>query len=582
MTEKKMGRIEALGKFWPYMKPHLGAITISLLLSIPMAAVKISPAPAVKYLTDNILVNKNETALFWLPFGIVAVFAVNFIIRFLHFYLIRAASTSVIQTLRNEVYSHLLKLSMGYFGEAQAGMLLSQVINDVQNIVRALSSIVNLVREPIIFLCLMGYALYLNWSLALLTLIITPLVALLLGNTGKHAKRYSAKILERMGDLSSLLVESFAGMRVIQAFGLEAYMRGQFMRRNRDLTRTSLKAIRVEEMSHPGIELISGIAIALVLYYGGKEVLAGKMTTGDVFAFFTSFGLMVQPLRTFNELNITFHQCAAAAENIFKILNLSPEVMDAPTATKLANFQNAIEFQGVDFQYNESRKILRNFSLKIKKGEIIALVGASGAGKTTVLSMIPRFFDPQNGKILIDDIDIRSVTLQSLREQIALVTQEVFLFHDTIRSNIKAGRHSISDEKMIEAAKAAQAYDYIQRLPQKWDTVIGDRGQKLSGGERQRLSIARAILKDAPILLLDEATSALDSENERLVQAALDRLLVGRTAIVVAHRLSTIRKADRIVVMENGVILEEGSHEELITRKGAYAKALSLQEGFSA
>lgn len=576
-TERKAS---PLLRLWPYLKPYLGIQIVALLLSIPMAAIKVSPAPAVKYLTDTILVEKNERALLLLPIGILVLFALNFVIRFFHYYFIRSAATHVIQSMRNDMYNHLMKLSLGYFGEAQGGALLSRVVNDVQYIVQGISSTIHLIREPLIFLSLLGYALYLNWKLALLTMIMVPLTAVLLGNTGKHSKRYTSKIQESMGDLSSLLVETFAGMRVIQSFNLEGFLRGQFMQRNRELARTTLKAIRVEEMSHPGVEFISGVAVALVLYFGGREVLSGRMSPGDIFAFFTCFGLMVQPLRMFNDLNIKFNQTASAAERIFQLFDTAPEIMDRPDARTLPDFQREIEFKHLYFEYKSGRPVLQDFSLTIKKGEVVALVGASGAGKTTILSLLPRFYDPQRGAVLVDGVDVRDAKTASLRKQVALVTQEVFLFHDTVRANIRAGLHHISDEKIEAAARAAQAWDFIQRLPQGLDTVIGDRGQKLSGGERQRLSIARAILKDAPILLLDEATSALDTENERLVQAALDKLMEGRTAVVVAHRLSTIRKAHRILVMENGKIIEEGRHEELVANGGAYARALSLQEGF--
>jgi ATP-binding cassette, subfamily B, bacterial MsbA len=567
-------------RLWPYLKPHFGSMLASLLLSIPMAALKIGPAPAVKYLTDSILVSKDEKALLWLPVIVIGAFTLNFVIRFFHFYFIRKAATHVIQTLRIDLYNKLTSLSLRYFGDAQGGALLSTVINDVQNIVQGISSLVHLVREPVIFLSLLGYAFYLNWRLALLTIIVTPFTAILLANTGKHTKRYSSKILSSLGDLSSLLAESFAGMRVIQGFNLESFMRGQFMQRNRELARTTLKAIRVEELSHPAVELITGFVVALVLYYGGSEVLHGKMTPGDVFAFFTCFGLMIQPLKTFNELNIRFNQCSASATRVFALLDTEADIKEIPNAKVLQSFSDSIEFRNVSFRYKDGRAILDNFSLKIKKGEVVALVGPSGAGKTTILSLIPRFYDPQAGQILIDGVDIREAKIASLRKQIALVTQEVFLFHDSVRTNIRAGLHQAGDEKIEAAARAAQAWDFIQGLHEKMDTVIGDRGQKLSGGERQRVSIARAILKDAPILLLDEATSALDSENERLVQAALDTLMEGRTAIVVAHRLSTIRKADRIIVLEHGKILEEGNHEALMAKSGTYARAISMQEGF--
>lgn len=571
----------ALRNLWPYLRPHIKSLCISLLLSIPLAAIKFSPAPALKYLTDKVLISKDEGALLLLPLGIVGLFGLNFLLRFFHYYLIRATATRVVQALRNDLYAHLLRLSLSYFGDAQGGALVSRVMNDVQIVVQGISSLINLVREPIVFISLLGYAFYLNWRLTLLTLVITPLMAILLGNTGRHAKRYTTKIQNSMGELSSLLSESFSGIRVIQGFGLEKFMRGQFMRQNRDLSRISLKAIRVQEMSHPAVEFISSLAIAIVLYYGGREVLKGHMSQGDIFAFFACFGLMLQPLRSFNEMNISFHQCASAAESLFALFAIEIDIKNSKNAQPLQTFSHDIEFKNVSFGYRPESPILRNFDLRIHKGEMVALVGPSGAGKTTLLSLLPRFYDPQSGGIYIDHKDLRQIEIVSLRQNIALVTQEVFLFHDTVRANIKAGLHNVSEEKIIAAAKAAQAWSYISKLPQGLDTVIGDRGQKLSGGERQRLSIARAILKDAPILLLDEATSSLDSENERLVQEALDKLMEGRTAIVVAHRLSTIRRADRILVLDKGQIVESGNHDQLIAKSGAYARALELQGGFN-
>jgi subfamily B ATP-binding cassette protein MsbA len=572
---------EALRRLWPYIKPHTGSVAMAMLLSIPMAAIAFIGAPAVKFLTDEVLAKKSYDNLRWLVFMIIGGAVLNFVVRFLNNYLIRAAASRMTQSIRNDLYSHILKLSAGYFSEAQGGALVSRVLNDVQLISRAISSLIDLVKEPITFLALLGYAFYLNWSLTLITLVMIPACALLLSNTGRHSKRYSGRINDKLGEMSSLLMESISGMRVIQAFRLERYLRGQFMKVNRDFTRTALKAIRSEELSRPAVDLLFFMAIAFLFFYAGREALKDRMSPGDVVAFFLAFGLIINPLKKLSELTISLNQSAAAVDTIFKIMAIQPEVRDNPGAPVLAPFAREIEFRNVTFRYQKNgTRQLKDFSLKVKKGEVVALVGASGAGKSTLLSLIPRFYDPEAGAVLVDGQDIRGVQLESLRAQISLVTQEVFLFHDTVRANIRAGRHEVTDERLQEAARAAQAWQFIERMPNGVNSVIGDRGQKLSGGERQRLSIARAILKDAPILLLDEATSALDSENERLVQAALDRLLVGRTAIVVAHRLSTVRKADRILVMEKGMILEEGSHEELLARGGAYARALSHQEGF--
>ncbi len=573
-----------LARLKPYLNPYWWTIFAVILLAIPMAAIKGASAKLLQYLTDHVLVARDEKALQWLPLLIIGLFSANFVVRFLHHYLIRAVATRAIQQFRNDLYSHLMRLSLGYFGEARGGKLVSRVILDVNQVSVGISSINQFIAEPLLFIGMITYIFYLNWRLAALTILVSPLVAILLGNTGKHTKRYTHSIQEAFSELSAILTETFAGMRVIKGFNLESFMRGQFMVQNRDLSRTILKAIRVEELGRPGMELITGFAIAGVLYYGGSEVMRGKMSPGEMMAFLAGLGFIVNSVRTLGDMGMKYNQCLASLERVLQMFDETPDISDGPSARELPKLRESIEFRGVSYAYpggEAGRRVVDNFSLKIRKGEMVALVGPSGAGKSTLLSLIPRFFDPDSGQILVDGQDIRDFKVKSLREQIALVTQEVFLFHDTVRSNIRAGNFMANDSDMIDAASAAQALKFIEAMPQGFDTLIGDRGQKLSGGERQRLSIARAILRDAPILLLDEATSALDAENERLVQAALDNLLKGKTSIVVAHRLSTIRRADRIVVLEEGRISEIGSHRELLDRGGPYAKALSLQEGFS-
>jgi subfamily B ATP-binding cassette protein MsbA len=575
-----MNKKQAAKILWPYVKPHLWPVVISMLLSIPMAALTAAPTKLFQFLTDDVLVKKDYDSLRIVALVIPLAFLVNFVVRFFNNYLIRAAANRMTQQIRNDIFQHLLRLSIGYFNEARGGVVLSKVMIDLQTISRAISNLIDVVKEPLSLIFLLGYAFYLNWGLTLVTLIVLPLTGILLSNAGKHSKRYSHRIFEKLGEMSSQLSESISGMRVIQAFSLQGYLRGQFMKTNRDFTRTAFKAIRMEELSRPAVELIFGLALTFIIFYAGRDVIKGKMTVGEVNAFFLAFGMIIGPLRKLSDLNISLNQSVAAVESVFQILNAKPDVLDATNAKVLPGFQKEIRFEKVTFRYaKDLTPILSDFSLTIKKGEIVALVGASGAGKSTLLSLIPRFYDPESGSIKIDGMDLREVTQESLRAQVALVTQEVFLFHDSVKNNLRGGNHGISEDRLQKAAEAAQAWNYIRQLPEGWNTLIGDRGQKLSGGERQRLSIARAILKDAPILLLDEATSALDSENEKLVQEALDRLMSGRTAIVVAHRLSTIRKADRILVMEKGKILEEGTHEELWKKGGAYSKALAAQYG---
>lgn len=573
---------QLLGRLWPYLKPYKGTLVLAALLALPLAGIKGSIAKGTQYLIDNVLVLKDPQALALMPVLIVGLFALNFVFRFLHFYLIRSIATQAIRQLRNDLYAHMMRLSLGYFSAARGGSLLARVIMDVNQISVGVGSVNQFVSEPILFLGMLVYLFYLNWRLALVTVISAPIIAVVLGNTGKHSKRYSGKIQEAFGELSSLLSESFTGMRVIKGFNLESFMRGQFMSKNRDLTRVLVKAIRVEELARPGMELITGMAVAGVLFYGGQLVMKGQMTAGELMAFLAALIVIVNSVRTFGEMSLKYNQCMASIERVFQVFDERLDITDKAGAREMPDFRESIEFRDVSFSYgNESRGVLKKFSLKIKKGEMVALVGPSGAGKSTILALLPRFYDVTDGQVLIDGADIRDYKIKSVRDRIALVTQEVFLFHDTIRSNIRAGNFQASEASIEAATKAAQAFKFIEKMPDGLDSVIGDRGQKLSGGERQRISIARALLRDAPILLLDEATSALDAENERLVQAALDNLLQGRTSIVVAHRLSTIRRADRIVVVENGEIVEVGSHRELLEKNGAYAQALSLQEGFS-
>ncbi|MCO5141809.1 MAG: ABC transporter ATP-binding protein/permease [Oligoflexia bacterium] len=573
---------QTVARLWPYLAPYKYSIFFALLLSFPMAAINVLPAKLMQFLTDEVLVKKDYAALRTVAILIPVGFLANFIVRFSNGYLIRSSANRMIQKIRNDVVAHLAKLSVGYFNEMQAGAIVSRVINDVQTIVRAISGLVDLVKEPVTLLALLCYAFYLNWQLTLITLLLIPLAGLLLSNAGKHSKRYSNTILNKLGEMSSLLTEAIGGVRVVQSFNLESYVKGRFMKGNREFTRAALKAIRLEELSRPAVEFIFGLAMTFLIFYSGREIIKDRMTIGEFTAFIACFGMMLNPLKKILELNMALNQSAAAVENIYALLDVAPDIQNAPDAVALKDFQSNIEFRNLRFRYPKSdRDILQSFNLQIKKGEVIAFVGASGAGKSTILSLLPRFQDPQEGQVLLDGIDLRKLELASLRSKIALVSQDVFLFHDSLRVNIRAGCHSATDEDIKNAAIAAQAWNFIEALPNGLDTVIGDRGQKLSGGERQRISIARAVLKNAPILLLDEATSALDSENERLVQLALDRLMKGRTALVVAHRLSTIRKADRIIVMEKGKILEEGNHETLLSRGGAYAEAINIQSSFS-
>ena len=402
-----------LKRLIPYLRGYWFPIGTVIFLAIPMAAIKGAVAKGFKFLTDEVLVNKDQEALKWLPLLIMGLFLLNFVVRFFHFYIIRATATRVVQKLRNDLYHHIMKLSLGYFNESKGGALLSRVILDVNQITVGISSINQFVREPLVLLGMLTYIVMLNWKLALLTLCVAPPVALLLGNTGKHTKRYALKIQESLAELSAILTETFAGMRVIKGFTLENFMRGQFMVRNRELSRIILKAIRVEELARPGMELITGFAVAGVVYYGGLQVISGKMTPGDIMAFFAALALMINSIRSFGEMNIKYNQCVASAERVFRIFDQQPEIVDRHDAREMPRFKESLEFKDVTFMYQDTtRKVITNFSLKIKKGEVVALVGPSGAGKSTLLSLLPRNYDPTEGSILIDGVEYSRIPNQ--------------------------------------------------------------------------------------------------------------------------------------------------------------------------
>ena len=561
----------------PYLWPSRKWLIFSLFMAIPLSALRAGPIPLVKYLVDEILVRKDPGKLLLIPAAIVLLYLLNLFVRFFHYYFIRIVVIQTNQRIRERLHEQLLLLSAGYFSDKKAGMLLARITIDPMQLDGGIASINVLIREPITFMALFGYALYSNWRLTLLTLTIVPALGFVFGRSGKYIKRKIAEYQEKNGESNSTLQEAIAGIRIIQLFNLESLRIRKFSDQMNGITGLLLKISKMEEIAGPSIELVTSFAIALILYFGGQSVLKGEMSSGDLLAFFTAFGMMVNPIRQLTDINTKLHAAAAAMERINDFLSWKPAVHSPANAVRPTTIRTEIEFRNIDFHYPDSpeRKVLKKVSFSMPVGKTTALVGQSGSGKSSIVQLITRMYDVTGGEILIDGHDLRTLDLKNLRNLIAVVSQDVFLFHDTIYQNILLGKPDASASEVMEAARKAHALEFIERLPQGFETRVGDRGMKLSGGERQRISIARAFLKDAPCLVLDEATSNLDNESEKIVQISLEKLMEHRTTLVIAHRLSTIRNADQIVVLREGSVIQTGTFESLAGSEGEFRRLLS-------
>jgi subfamily B ATP-binding cassette protein MsbA len=500
------------------------------------------------------------------------------IFDFLQSYIMSDVGQKVIRDVRSLIYDKLQSLSLDYFTQKRSGELISRITNDVKLIENAVSyALTDLVYQSFQVICFAIVTFLINWKMALISILALPFVAVLMIVIGKTLRKLSKRSQEKMADINSLLVETFIGVRIVRAFCAEARELGRFRKQNQDYYRISMKSIKRMLILGNATELI-GVAMALfIIFYSGRQVIEGALSFGAFALFMAALLSLIRPFKKLSQVNSIMQQAVAASSRIYEILDTSPSIQEKSQAQQLAGFKNNIVFQDVWFSYAD-QDILKGINLEVQKGQMLAIVGPSGVGKTTLVDLIPRFYDPKRGRILIDGIDIRELTLKSLRQQIGIVTQETILFNDTIRANILYGKPDASRQEIEEAAKQAYAHDFIEYLPLGYDTIIGDRGMKLSGGERQRIAIARALLKNPPILILDEATSQLDTESERIVQEALNRLIYGRTVFVVAHRLSTVKGAHLIVVLDRGRIVEQGNHQKLLTGNGLYQRLYQMQE----
>ncbi len=487
----------------------------------------------------------------------------------------------VVTDLRNQLYRHVLSQSMGFFSINSTGKLMSRMNSDVEQVQEAVStSVTDLCRESVLLLFLVIWVVYIDWRLAAMALVIAPVALLLTMGMGRRIRQASLSSRENVASLSDLLQQSLTGMRILKAFGMEAHEQSRFQKVAANLLSANMRAARILFINAPAMELV-GVAcfIPLLFYAKGRidaNTLDPSLFGGSIVALFR----MYDPIRRLSRLHVGFQRAFASSARIAELFDTHVEIHDKPNAQTLAGVRESVEFQNVNFDYQGSRgqrPVLKNISLQIQRNRIVALVGSSGSGKSTLVSLIPRFYEATAGAVLIDGVDVREYTQSSLRKNIAIVTQDTFLFNDSLRNNIAYGDINASDERIVEAARAAMAHDFIMQLPKNYETRIGERGQRLSGGERQRISIARAILRNAPILILDEATSALDSESEKLVQLALANLMRDRTTFVIAHRLSTVRNADLIVVIDKGKIVETGTHDSLLETGGLYSRFFRLQ-----
>jgi subfamily B ATP-binding cassette protein MsbA len=561
-----------------YLKPYIWpTFCLAMVCMVGYSATSGVLPFLVQRVFDDIFGRKDQTALSYIPAAVVGVFALRGLMNFGQNYLTDYVGLRIIADVRNAINRHLQFLPLSFFQRHPTGTLISRVSSDVTLVRSALTdSVASLIRDTTSLLALIAVAFLKDWVLASIAFVIFPASVLPITRLSRKIKRFTKRGQVTTGSLTTLLQESIQGNRIVKAFGMEQYEIERFGQENHRLFRHSLRVSRTKAVLGPAMELLASFAIGAVVWYGGSSVIEGGRTQGEFMAFMTAMFLMYQPFKHLTGTYTVIQQGVAGAERVFEILDVDPEIKDRPGARPAASFSREIEFRDVSFGYGR-KLVLKDINLKIREGEMVALVGVSGVGKSTTADLIPRFYDVTSGRITIDGVDIRDVTLESLRSQIGIVAQHTFLFNDTVRNNIAYGEPSKDKDHIVAAARAAHAHEFIMSMPQGYDTVVGEMGVKLSGGQRQRVAIARAVLKDAPILILDEATSSLDAESERLVQEALGNLMTRRTVLVVAHRLSTIRKADRIVVLVDGSIVEEGTHEELLARKAEYSRLYTLQ-----
>ena len=560
-----------------FLKPYWGKLILAMVFMAMVACTNGLTAYIVKPVLDKIFFEKNASMLYLIPFGVVLLYLTKGLFTYLQAYLMGFVGQKVVTDIRNLVFDRLQRQPLSFFDKTPTGASISRIMNDVTLVQTSISEAFTAVLlDAFSIFGLIFVVFYRDWKLATLAFIVLPFAIYPIVSFGKKLRKISTKTQRSIARLTSFLHETITGQRIVKAFSMEDYENRRFALENEDLFRINMKRYKVRALSHPVMELLGGIAMAVIIFYGGKEVISGASTPGNFFSFTAALLMLYEPIKRLNKENHNIQQGLAASQRVFEIVDREPEILDRENAKAMDRVLGTIEVKQVYFKYDE-KPVLKDVTLKINRNEVLAVVGKSGEGKTTLANLIPRFYDVSQGSIEIDGVDIRDVTLRSLRNNIALVTQDVILFNDTIRNNIAYGGDDLDEEKIVEAAKMAFAHDFILRQPKGYDTMVGEKGIRLSGGQKQRIAIARALFKDAPILILDEATSALDTASEMEVQKALENLMKGRTTIIIAHRLSTVMNADTIVVIEGGTIAQQGTHNDLITSEGAYKRLYEMQ-----
>lgn len=561
-----------------FIKPYVPRLGMAVVCIIMAAAANLYVPWIIKDLIDKVLAQKDMMTLNLLGIGIIVVFFFRGIFYYGQTYLVSYVAERVIIDIREVLYKKFQEFQLAYYEKQQTGTIMSYITNDVAALQAALvNSLIDMVTELSIFIGSVCMMFYLDWKLALVTIIVVPLIGKAMKIFGRKLKDNGAIVQERTADITSLLQETISAVRVIKSFVREDYEIERFQKQNYLNFKANMKGVQLMSLLTPTVEFLAAVIVTLILWFGGYQVVHGSLTAGSLVAFLTYAVNLSNPVKRISRVFGSIQAAMAAADRVFSVLDTKEKIKDKENAIVLPEITGKVEFKHVGFSYNPGRAVITDLSLKAAPGQVIAIVGPSGAGKTTIVNLIPRFYDVTEGAVCIDDMDVRDVKISSLREQIGIVPQETMLFSDTIMHNIRYGRLDATDEEVITAAKAANAHNFILELRNGYETKIGERGITLSGGQRQRIAIARAILKNPRILILDEATSALDTESEELVQEALDKLMVGRTSFVIAHRLSTILQADNIIVMENGKMVESGTHRELLGKNGLYSHLYNIQ-----